>query len=368
MSNLTSNETTGSAPSYATGADFFHDTVTDHGRDEAHIICGNYLSMQMKSDLLPSETRFCRELFSALYEDSIKHVDCTKLIYPYDFEKSDERAEKTLYHSSRKQNIECAESMHKAINDSCYNPNFYNLDIAVMKIVHDYGFERTNHVLAKVISNADYDGRYSSVNKEWSKKYDTTSPAFDNVYMDTHPVLINSVTNYARKLYEELGAERYALPGVVESGQLVSGYELVRSIQFDNNLGFAVGLNPHAPNQFVCWQSITDGSERDFYWGNYYNSIADAVFNYTARIMAHIYGNDLKEVRQADNFYKSTEQKRNTADDIKSTQPSVLDESKAGTASVLEQIKDARSAPKQQKPNQEHGLDNKTKKKPHHDL
>lgn len=50
----------------------------------------------------------------------------------------------------------------------------------------------------------------------------------------------------------------------------IQGYEIEKSILFENNHGFALGHNPAAPEPFVTWQfTENEGGVRDYYWGNY---------------------------------------------------------------------------------------------------
>ena len=51
----------------------------------------------------------------------------------------------------------------------------------------------------------------------------------------------------------------------------VQGYEIEKSILFENNRGFALGHNPAAPQPFVTWQfTENEGGVRDYYWGHYH--------------------------------------------------------------------------------------------------
>ena len=303
-------------PKYETGADFWRDAAASHGRDEALGICGRYLGTQLGSEQPKDEHEFCRELFAAMYEDAAMATDPAKLVYPYEFQKANERIEQSYFRESRLMNNACAKAIDDAINGSCYKRDFYNLDIAAMKAVYDYGFERVNMVLARNIQSRDYDGRFSDANKAWSKGYAVPAKAFDDAILNAHPILIDSFTHHARKLYEELDAERFALPGRPESGHLVNGYEILRSVEFDNRRGFAIGLNPDAVSQFATWQFTTENGKRDFYWGNYSSEFVDAAFNYTARVIAHMYGERAKEVRRAFDYEKSTEQNYNMIDGV----------------------------------------------------
>lgn len=371
-----------------TGAEFWRDTAVGYGTEEAFGICGRYLDMQLKSENPAEERQFCRELFTAMYKDMAKKTDPAKLVYPYGFQKANERTEASYYHDSRKQNTACIYAIDAAIHDSYYKTNHYNLDIAAMKIIQDFGFERVNMALAKNIQEHDYDGRFSNANKKWAQGYDITPKIFDGAYLNSHPVLLDSFTNHARKLYEELNAERLALPGQPEQGEIIHGYEIVRAVEFDTSRGFAIGLNPNAVNPFVTWQFTTENGARDYYWGNYANEFAEAARNYIARTIVHMGGGEVQEVpkRQIYEFEKSTEQNYNmidglrnneeypkpdltdgqTHEEIKELAPETLPENKQSELkespddkpSVIKQIREAQAAPKLPAKNKP-GLDKK---------
>ena len=287
------NEITGK---YETGAEFFNSVSASHGTEEALVLCGRYLETQMKLEQPDAEKQFCRELFAAMHEAAVERTDPAKLVYPYDFQKANDRVETSYYHDSRKINAACALAIDRAINNSCYKVNYYNLELAAMKAVHDFGFNRVNLVLAHNLQKSQHDGRYSSGNKSWANEFALPDRAYSESYLRAHPILIEDFTKYVRKLYEELGAERFALPGRPESGEAVQGYEIVRAIAFDDQRGFAIGLNPNAPSQFVCWQFTEENGSRDFYWGTYTDEFQSAGDNYAARVLVHMSDSDVKEV------------------------------------------------------------------------
>jgi len=48
----------------------------------------------------------------------------------------------------------------------------------------------------------------------------------------------------------------------------IQGYEIEKSVLFENNQGFALGHNPAAPQPYVTWQfTENEGGVRDYYWG-----------------------------------------------------------------------------------------------------
>ena len=212
-------------------------------------------------------------------------------------EKAAERLETSFYHESRERNAECARAIDNAINASCYETYRYNLELAAMSAIQQYGFARVNAVLAHNLQTHNSDGRYSRRNKDWAQGFSLADEAFRYSYMNAHPILLEDFTKHARTLYDAVDAERFLLPGHPEKGTAVHGYNIFHSIAFDDQRGFAMGLNPDASAPLVCWQfTIKDDGARDFYWGTYTDELAVVADNYMARVMVHMDGGAVREV------------------------------------------------------------------------
>lgn len=63
----------------------------------------------------------------------------------------------------------------------------------------------------------------------------------------------------------------------------IQGYEIEKSVLFENSRGFALGHNPAAPQPYVTWQFTENvGGVRDYYWGHYHtDNMIDGVPNNT---------------------------------------------------------------------------------------
>ena len=273
---------------YSSGTDFWHDNAVSHGIDESIIICGNYLDMNLKRELSDDERQFCRELFAAMYEAAAGNVVPSKLVYPYDFKTANGRAETSCYHKSCSMNQECARAIDVTISTSCYKSNYYNLELAAMSVISGHGFQRVNAVLAHQVQKHEYDGRYSGANKKWAKGFTLPDQAYG--FMGSHATLIEGFTAYARKLYADLGADRFSLPGKEEQGksESVNGYQILRWIMVDDQQGYAIGHNPDAVSPFVCWQFYIRDGERSYNWGTYGDKQV-AVDNYNARVFVALH-------------------------------------------------------------------------------
>ncbi len=298
-----------------------------------------------------------------MYEDIAALADPAKLVYPFTLEKAAERVETSYYHKSSERNAECARAIDKEISASCYKTYHYNLELAAMAVIQQFDFSRVNAVLAHNLQTHGSDGRYSRANKDWADGFTLTDGAFRYSYMNAHPILLEDFTKYARKLYDAVNAERFLLPGQPENGAEVHGYEIVRSISFDDKRGFAIGLNPNAPSPFVCWQfTANDSGARDFYWGQYANDLADAVNSYVASVIVHMDGGDVREVSNPLAAAEmSKEQNYNMIDGVVNNQKPRLDLTDGQTReeiealapetlptekpSVIDQIREAKKAP-----------------------
>lgn len=96
---------------------------------------------------------------------SARRTDSAKIIYPYTFTEAREQLEESLYRDSRRRNVECAKMMDTVIPKSCYERDFYNLNLAAMAVLHEYGFQRVSLVLAAHIQSHPHDGRFSRENR-----------------------------------------------------------------------------------------------------------------------------------------------------------------------------------------------------------
>ena len=74
--------------------------------------------------------------------------------------------------------------------------------------------------------------------------------------------------------------------------EIVQGYEIKRSVFFEDNQGFALAESPTAPDPFVTWQfKQDDNGLRDYFWGRYCSTIESATKSYENRVLNHIIDN-----------------------------------------------------------------------------
>lgn len=90
------------------------------------------------------------------------------------------------------------------------------------------------------------------------------------------------------------------------AGDRVHGYEIKRSILFENDRGFAYAENPNAPQPYVTWQFTEEKGKLDYYWGHYTKNADTALKDYEARIVDYqrSYGVSEKAARPTPEVYK----------------------------------------------------------------
>lgn len=121
-----------------------------------------------------------------------------KPIYRETYLYASENNEFGVFHQDKKLNDECRNAIDKAINDSQYDTNHYKMKDAVKQVVDEYGSERVELLMAKIVQGADWDGRYSRQNKEWAKGFDVPESMKD-IYSNTHPCLLDGFLNKVRE-------------------------------------------------------------------------------------------------------------------------------------------------------------------------
>ena len=114
-----------------------------------------------------------------------------------------EHGELEAYRASRNANMACRDAIDDAISRH-YIDNSLHAD-AVTEVIDSFGFERTMYVLANTVRQQNWDGRYSSSNKNWAQTIDVCKnpDGFGNdrqceLVLRSHPGLVNIFISEAR--------------------------------------------------------------------------------------------------------------------------------------------------------------------------
>ena len=119
-----------------------------------------------------------------------------------------EHDELATYRASNQANAACKEAIEAAIRDH-YRDN--RLDtVAVDQVVQQFGYDRTFHVLAITVCQADWDRRYSPDNRAWANAM--SIPANPDAWgtdrncylaVSSHPGLVDLFLSQTRKAYAQ---------------------------------------------------------------------------------------------------------------------------------------------------------------------
>ncbi len=93
----------------------------------------------------------------------------------------------------------------------------------------------------------------------------------------------------------------------IPSTEKVHGYEIKKSVLFENDRGFSLAENPKAPQPFVTWQfTENENGKRDYYWGHYTQNSDAAAKDFEARVTDYqnSYGVSEKAARPVPEVYK----------------------------------------------------------------
>lgn len=121
-------------------------------------------------------------------------------VYPYPSDYAHEHGELHQYRLSRKANYACRAAIEDAIHNH-HSMNSFESKVAVQEVAEKFGYERTFFVLAATIRTKEWDGRFSSSNKNWAKTilvFDSKSADFA---VQSHPALTDTFVETARHEY-----------------------------------------------------------------------------------------------------------------------------------------------------------------------
>lgn len=128
------------------------------------------------------------------------------------------------YENSDKQNAACAGAIDRAVQASrttlyiydgdkvAENANGYDLEVAARSVAAEYGAGRAAWVLANVICEKRYDGRFSFENRQWARAFPIPVEHKPSFTLNTPSVVLDGFTSEARKIFEEQVREHTPTP------------------------------------------------------------------------------------------------------------------------------------------------------------
>ena len=180
------------------------------------------------------------------------------------------RDELPLWRESHKANVACRNAIEDAIRQ---NFDGMNLQTDCLKTVLDeYGFKRTEWVLAATLQELNWDGRFSYANKHWAEKIYIPTDLIHNsdFVVRSHPAVLDGFVSFYRKAVQALnlfGAEHCVgdraeqdytgkvlvlSPDVLREQYWGQKYQLLYA-----QSGF--GCKPHSSGRAVFATNLADG-------------------------------------------------------------------------------------------------------------
>ena len=128
---------------------------------------------------------------------------------------------------------------------------------------------------------------------------------------------------------------------------IVNGYEIKRSILFENNRGVALAENPNAVQPFVTWMFTEDeNGNRDYEWGHYTTDGDKAAQDYVTRFTEYIKDFGVSEKNANRIYHKINEDSARRAKEANSFRDYV---SGSATAEYRAMVDEARELAERQK-------------------
>ncbi len=122
-----------------------------------------------------------------------------------------EHDEMNAYRFSMQENRACKDGIEKVIREN-FDGMRLNLNV-VKPVIERFGAERVAYVLANTLQLQNWDGRYSTINKEWASSfsYPEESTAFETArrsfVISSHPAVLDGFCDLFRKEMKEKGLE-----------------------------------------------------------------------------------------------------------------------------------------------------------------
>ena len=115
------------------------------------------------------------------------------------------RDEISLWRESHRANVACREAIEDTIRQHF---DGMNLDpVCLTPVLEEYGYKRTEWVLAATLQELQWDGRFHPANKEWAAQHFIPKDERHNaeITVRSHPAILDGFVSLYRKAYQKLG-------------------------------------------------------------------------------------------------------------------------------------------------------------------
>lgn len=202
-------------------------------------------------------------------EDTMMSKD-HEYLYPYSAQEARTRNQLPMWRESYHANVACRNAIEETIRQ-----NFDGMHLkkdCLEPVLAEYGYKRTEWVLATTLQELSWDGRFSRANKQWAARRYIPQDERHNaeITVRSHPAILDAFVDLYREAYQKLGlfGPEHCVGDRAEQDYI--GKVLVLSPDTlkescwsqENQLWYAhdgFGCSPHAIGRSVRCTCLSDG-------------------------------------------------------------------------------------------------------------
>ena len=191
-------------------------------------------------------------------------------LYPYSAQETKKRNQLPMWRESYHANVACRNAIEETIRQ-----NFDGMHLkkdCLEPVLEEYGYKRTEWVLATTLQELSWDGRFSRANKQWAARRYIPQDERHNaeITVRSHPAILDGFVDLYREAYQKLGlfGPEHCVGDRAEQDYI--GKVLVLSPDTlkescwsqENQLWYAhdgFGCSPHAIGRSVRCTCLSDG-------------------------------------------------------------------------------------------------------------
>lgn len=221
-----------------------------------------YIELQMKAN---RQNNACLLNLCSKYKSYI-----LRYLYPYSAQEAKKRNQLPMWRESYHANVACRNAIEETIRQ-----NFDGMHLkkdCLEPVLEEYGYKRTEWVLATTLQELSWDGRFSRANKQWAARRYIPQDERHNaeITVRSHPAILDGFVDLYREAYQKLGlfGPEHCVGDRAEQDYI--GKVLVLSPDTlkescwsqENQLWYAhdgFGCSPHAIGRSVRCTCLSDG-------------------------------------------------------------------------------------------------------------
>ena len=126
-------------------------------------------------------------------------------LYPYSAQEAKKRNQLPMWRESYHANVACRNAIEETIRQ-----NFDGMHLkkdCLEPVLEEYGYKRTEWVLATTLQELSWDGRFSRANKQWAARRYIPQDGRHNaeITVRSHPAILDGFVDLYREAYQKLG-------------------------------------------------------------------------------------------------------------------------------------------------------------------